>query len=74
MKNIQKHYKDYQNRKNNKIHVSYNFTMSDGRCGFGRMNLTVSNKATTEEIENHIKGEKGFKNVVVLSWQPSKTY
>jgi len=74
VKKIQKHYKDYQNRKNNKVHVSYNFTMPDGRYGFGRMNLTVSNKATTEEIENHIKGEKGFNHVVVLSWQPSKTY
>lgn len=74
MKKIQRHYKDYQNRKAYRIHASYNFTMQDGRYGFGRMNLTVSNKATPEEIEDHIKEQKGFVNVVVLSWQPSKKY
>lgn len=74
MKRIQKHYKDYQNRKANRIHVSYNFTLPDGRYGFGRKNLTVSKRATLEEIENHIKDMDGFKNVVILSWQQSKKY
>lgn len=71
---IQQRYKDYKNRKLFRIHVSYNFTKEDGSYGFARKILSLSKRATLEEIENHIKAQDEYRGVVVLSWQPLKEY
>lgn len=74
MKKAQNHYKNYQNRQPHRIHVAYNFKNSDGSYGFGRKNMTVSRKATQEQIENYIKEIVDCDSLVVLSWQPLKEY
>ena len=64
---IHNHYKNYKNRKTERFQVSYNFKDKNERNGLGRMWITSTGKHKKSEIEEYIKNEFGFLNVVLLN-------